>query len=118
MITIYGIRNCDTVKKSLRWFDDRQIPYRFHDYKKEGLDEALLASWLSQRGWQALINRQGTTWRKLGLTPEMMETSALSLILANLSMIKRPLIVEDDGLPLTGFEPAIWENGFISAPRL
>ncbi|HEX5277447.1 MAG TPA: ArsC/Spx/MgsR family protein [Fluviicoccus sp.] len=109
MITIYGIRNCDTVKKSLFWFDEQGITYRFHDFKKESLDPALLSDWLAQTGWQALVNCKGSTWRKLGLTPEVMESSAHSVIMDNLSLIRRPL-VSCAGVIATGFEPQKWTD--------
>lgn len=107
MITIYGIRNCDTVKKSLRWFDERQISYRFHDFKKNSLDPAILSDWLQQMGWQTLVNCKGTTWRKLALTPEMMDASAAGIILENQSLIRRPLVCF--GLDrIAGYAPEMW----------
>ncbi|MDO8330842.1 MAG: Spx/MgsR family RNA polymerase-binding regulatory protein [Fluviicoccus sp.] len=111
MITIYGIRNCDTVKKSLKWFDDRHIAYHFHDFKKQGLDEPTLNDWLERFGWEKLINRQGTTWRKLALTAEAMADpgQARAIILQNLSLIRRPLVLHSEiGALVIGFEPALW----------
>lgn len=107
MITIYGIRNCDTVKKSLQWFDERRLPYQFHDFKKQGLDAAVLQDWLERLGWEGLVNRRGTTWRKLALTESHMTKSAAPLIMANLSLIRRPVIQWEDRLTL-GFTPEEW----------
>lgn len=111
MITIYGIRNCDTVKKSLKWFDDHHVAYRFHDFKKQGLDEATLNGWLESLGWEKLVNRQGTTWRKLALTAEVMAEpdQAGTIILQNLSLIRRPLVLHSEsGAVVIGFNPALW----------
>lgn len=112
MITIYGIRNCDTVRKSLEWFDDRQIPYVFHDFRKQGLDETVLRQWLSSVGWENLVNRKGTTWRKLGLGPEQLADpgSAVTLIRENTSLIRRPVVVhEPSTAPVLGYQPQIWQ---------
>jgi len=65
MVTIYGIRNCDTMKKAMRWLDDHDIAYRFHDYRKEGLDSGRLQAWEKELGWETLLNRRGMLWRKL-----------------------------------------------------
>ncbi|TNC92514.1 ArsC family reductase [Thalassolituus sp.] len=94
MFTLYGIKNCDTMKKAMKWLDEAGISYHFHDYKKEGLPETLLDSWLSQHEWDELINRRGTTWRKLDdNTRENMDTAmARQVMLENPSIIKRPLL--------------------------
>ncbi|WP_221799732.1 ArsC family reductase [Oceanobacter mangrovi] len=94
MTTMYGIKNCDTIKKARKWLDDAGIDYQFHDYKKDGLSEALLDQWLAELGWEALVNKRGTTWRKLddSLKDNMNEANARQVMLENPSIIKRPLL--------------------------
>jgi arsenate reductase len=108
--TLYGIRSCDTMKKAWTWLDERGIAYAFHDYKKEGIDRAKLEAWAGQVGWERLLNRSGTTFRKLpdaertGLTLE----KAIGLMQAQPSMIKRP-VLEAGGRLFVGFNPAEYE---------
>ncbi len=95
MCDLYGIPNCDTMKKARKWLGSNGIEYSFHDYKKEGVNMALLTSWVEELGWEALLNRRGMTWRKL---PEYMKegvdrAKAIELMAANPSMIKRPVLV-------------------------
>ena len=94
MITLYGIKNCDTMKKARAWLDDAGVAYEFHDYKKDGLPADLLDTWMANLGWDALINRRGTTWRKLpdGVKEAIDEASARAIMLENPSIIKRPLL--------------------------
>ena len=96
--TLYGISNCDTIKKACVWLTNRGIEFQFHDYRKQGLDAEMLRSWAQQLGWQALINRRGTTWRQLA--PETRESldneSAIKIMLDNPAIIKRPLLVKDN----------------------
>jgi Spx/MgsR family transcriptional regulator len=105
MIHIYGIRNCDTVKKTLAWFSARDIIVDFIDYKKTPPDEPLLRRWLTRLDWEQLVNKRGTTWRKLpdvqrdGLT----EAGAIALMIANPSLIKRP-VVDSEGTLSVGFD--------------
>lgn len=104
--TVYGIPNCDTMKKARAWLDGKGIPYSFHDYKKAGIDSARLAQWVELVGWEPLLNRAGTTFRKL---PEadrqgIDAAKAQTLMLANPSMIKRPVVEHEGGL-LVGFAP-------------
>ena len=103
---LYGIPNCETVKKARAWLEAHGVPYTFHDYKKAGIDEPLLRDWTARLGWEAVLNRAGTTFRKL---PEaervgIDEDKAVALMLASPSMIKRPVIVQGDVL-LAGFNP-------------
>jgi len=95
MITLYGINNCDTIKKARRWLDDNGVEYTFHDYKKSGIDRTTLAQWCHELGYQVLLNTRGTTWRKLDETDKtgMNEKKAIDLMLANNSLIKRPVLV-------------------------
>jgi arsenate reductase len=108
-ITIYGIKNCDTMKKARAWLDQHGVAYNFHDYKAAGIDREHLARWSGKVGWEALLNRAGTTFRKLpdadkdGVT----EKKALALMLAQPSMIKRP-VLEVGGKVLVGFRPEIY----------
>ncbi|WP_029355621.1 ArsC family reductase [Bosea sp. 117] len=109
-ITIYGIKNCDTMKKARAWLDGRGIAYAFHDYKAEGIDKAHLKAWAKQVGWELLLNRAGTTFRAL---PEADKTSidadkAIALMLAQPSMIKRPVLDLGNRI-LVGFKPDIYE---------
>jgi arsenate reductase len=105
-ITIYGIKNCDTMKKARAWLDSHEVSYSFHDYKSAGISQAQLKQWSAVLGWEALLNRAGTTFRKLpepdraGLT----ESKALALMLAQPSMIKRP-VLDYGGKLLVGFKP-------------
>jgi Spx/MgsR family transcriptional regulator len=94
MIDLYGIPNCDTMKKARAWLDERGIAYRFHDYKREGVDEARLLGWIEELGWEALMNRRGTTWRKLpeDVRERMDSESAIRVMLENPSIIRRPLL--------------------------
>jgi len=109
--TIYGIKNCDTMKKARAWLDDHGIGYNFHDYKMAGIDDARLKRWVAKLGWEALLNRAGTTFRKLpdaektGLT----EARALALMIEQPSMIKRPVLEAGSKL-LVGFKPEIYEK--------
>lgn len=94
MLTLYGIPNCGTVKKARAWLEAKEIAHAFHDYKKAGLDEQQLRAWVAELGWEALLNRRGTTWRKL---PESTregidEASAIGLMLESPSIIRRPLL--------------------------
>lgn len=104
-LTLYGIRPCDTVKKARHWLDTRNIEYRFHDFRGDGLTPALLQSWLDRKGHEALINRRSTTWRGLSDTARagLNREHALSLILANPTLIKRPVLTGPD-LLLIGFD--------------
>jgi arsenate reductase (glutaredoxin) len=108
-ITIYGIKNCDTMKKARAWLDSHGVAYGFHDYKAEGVDKDKLKHWCDELGWEALLNRAGTTFRKLpdGDKEGLNERKALALMLAQPSMIKRP-VLELVGKLLVGFKPEIY----------
>jgi Spx/MgsR family transcriptional regulator len=109
-ITLYGIPNCDTVRKARAWLDTRGIAYAFHDYKKVGADPAKLAAWCTVAGWDKVLNRAGTTFRKLpdAERENLDETTAIALMLAHPSCIKRPIVEYPGGL-LVGFKEADWE---------
>lgn len=108
-IHLYGIPNCDTVKKARAWLDARGIGYTFHDYKKEGADPARLESWSDAVGWEAVLNRRGTTFRALSEADkaDIDRAKAIRLMQAHPSLIKRP-VVEYDGDVLVGFDPEAW----------
>ena len=110
MITVYGIPNCDSVKKARTWLTARGIAYEFHDFKKLGVPTDLLPVWLAAVGWQTLVNRKGTTWRKLdeGTRANVVDnTTAIALMLAQPSVIKRPVIAWGDGAFSVGFDPDV-----------
>lgn len=107
-VRIYGIKNCDTMKKAFTWLDEAGVAYEFHDYKKVGIDATTLARWCAQtEGWQALVNTRGTTWRKLSPKQQSIsdEAGAIALMIANTSLIRRPVLETPDGELLIGFDP-------------
>ena len=109
--TLHGIRNCDTMKKAWTWLDQNGIGYNFHDYKKQGINRATLEAWVEKVGWEVLLNRAGTTFKKL---PEQDKkaidaTKAVDLMLAQPSMIKRP-VLEIDGRLIVGFKPEVYAS--------
>jgi Spx/MgsR family transcriptional regulator len=108
---LYGIRNCDTVKKARAWLDQRGVEYRFHDYKVAGIDMARLDRWCGEVGWEALLNRAGTTFRKLADSQKQRLTQERAKVLmqAQPSVIKRP-VVELNGRLIVGFKPELYES--------
>lgn len=112
-VTFYGIPNCDTVKKARGWLDSNGIAYDFHDYKKTGADSAKLADWCAANGWETILNRAGTTFKKLpdNAKTGLDERNAIALMVEQPSMIKRPIVEHAGGL-LVGFKPAEWEAAF------
>jgi len=114
MTTLYGIPNCDTVKRARSWLDEHGIAYRFHDFKKEGVPEAELNEWLKSPGWDALVNRRGTTWRRLDEATRASvidAPSARAVLLANPSLIKRPVVQWGSTHGVTaGFDADQWKN--------
>lgn len=111
MTVIYGIPNCDAMKKARRWLDEHGIDYEFHDYKKKGIDEKKIRSWLKTVGWDALLNRRGMMWRKVpdDVKASIDEASAIQLMLETPSIIKRP-VLETGKLLLVGFNPEDYED--------
>lgn len=115
MLWIYGIKNCDTMKKAFAWLNNAGIAYEFHDYKKSGIDAETLVRWEKKLGWETLLNRRGSTWHKL---PEATKTginrrNALQLMQEQTSLIKRPLL-ENSALLLCGFDPENWQQALQS----
>ena len=113
-VTIYGIINCNTMKKARAWLDKHKVDYAFHDYKNAGIDRGKLEGWAKKAGWETLLNRAGTTFRKLpdkdkeGVT----EKKAIALMLAQPSMIKRPVLELGGGKLLVGFRPEDYSRAF------
>lgn len=112
-LTMYGIKNCDTVKKARVWLDDKGVGYAFHDYKALGVDAGKLAAWVAVLGWESVLNRAGTTFRALSESDKagIDAAKAVALMQAQPSMIKRP-IIEGDGVLLAGFKPEIYAARF------
>ena len=112
-ITLYGIPNCDTVKKARVWLDQRGLAYVFHDYKKAGADAGRLAGWVEQAGWEKVLNRAGTTFKKLPDADKqgLDAAKAVAVMAANPSCIKRPIVEYPGGL-LVGFKVEEWEAAF------
>jgi arsenate reductase len=112
MTTLYGIPNCDTVKKARAWLADHGIEVQFHDFKKQGVPEPQLDHWLKLAGWEKLLNRQGTTWRKLEDATKAAVTdarSARALMLSQPSVIKRPVVEWSASDVTVGFDAAAWQ---------
>ena len=107
--TLYGIKNCDTMKKARTWLDGHGVQYEFHDYKAAGIDAASLARWCGKVGWETLLNRSGTTFRKLpeAQKTDLTERKAVALMLEQPSMIKRP-VLEIGARVLVGFKPDLY----------
>ena len=113
-ITLYGIKACDTMKKARVWLDAKDVAYEFHDYKLQGADRAKLESWVDEHGWEKVLNKAGTTFRKLsdedkaGLDAD----KAIGLMLEHSSMIKRPVLDLGNGKTILGFKPEVYEAAF------
>lgn len=115
MITIYGIKNCDTMKKARSWLDSHGIGYRFHDYKAEGIDRTHLVKWIEAQSLDVVLNRAGTTFRKLSddEKADLTEAKAIELMISQPSLIKRP-VLEANGAITIGFKPEVYEALFSS----
>ncbi len=113
MITVYGIPNCDTVKKARTWLSEHGVDHTFHDFKKQGLPEAALDRWLAAAGWETVINRKGNTWRQLQDTTHAGVTDAAgarAVALESPSVIKRPVVEWANGDITVGFDAAAWQT--------
>ncbi len=110
---LYGIKNCDTVKKALNWLDTKNISYEFHNYKKQGLDETAFTSSITQHGWEATINKRGTSWRQLPDIDKKAfnDTTALKYARKNPSLVKRPLLIVN-GATYLGFNEKTYKDIF------
>jgi Spx/MgsR family transcriptional regulator len=113
MTIIYGIKNCDTMKKARAWLDARKVDYDFHDYKSAGIDRAVLEGWIKKVGWEVLLNRAGMTFRKLpdADRENLTEKKAIALMLVQPSMIKRP-VLEAKGKLTVGYSPENYKKLF------
>lgn len=102
MITLYGIPNCDSIKKARKWLTDQEIEYQFHDYRKDGISNELIQEFIHTFGWQQVVNKRGTTYRQLSaeVKDKLDETMALNLLLEQPAMIKRPILRLDNSLHL------------------
>ena len=112
-VTIYGIKNCDTMKKARAWLDGHGVKYEFHDYKASGIDRATLVQWCKQVGWEVLLNRAGTTFRKLSEREKQVSgpDAAIALMMVQPSMIKRPVLENGKRLAI-GFKPENYAREF------
>ena len=111
-ITVYGIPNCDSVKKARVWLTDHGVDYVFHDFKKQGVPPEAVDVWLQHVNWDVLVNRKGTTWRKLDLTLQASvvdKASARALMLKHASVVKRPVVVKGQTV-IVGVNPEAWES--------
>lgn len=113
MYTLYAISNCDTVKKARVWLAEHAVTYQFHDYKKSGIDRETLDRWLTQKPWEQLVNRSGTTWRKL---PDVEKPTnaeeAIALMMEKPSVIRRPIIESDEKIVAMGFDAPTYAETF------
>jgi len=107
MLTLYGIKNCDTVKKARRWLEEHEVEYQFHDFRQDGLDKKLLSSWVESLGWEKVVNKRSTTWRNLSDKEKEISTNAqaVKLLAINPTLIKRPVVQDNKNL-LLGFKEA------------
>lgn len=113
MVTLYGIPNCDTVKKARQWLDQQGVDYRFHDFRADGLSASQVEAWIADLGLDVLINKRSTSWKNLDAAARdsLDENSAVQLVLDNPTLIKRPLL-ESGKLRTVGFKPALYETLF------
>lgn len=112
-VTVYGIANCDTVKKARKWLTAQSVSHEFHDYKKKGIDAQSLNRWCDELGWEPLVNKRGTTWRKLddSLKQDLSRDRAIELMMEHTSLIKRP-VIDAGGKLLLGFDEAAYTTTF------
>ena len=110
---MYGIKNCDTIKKARRWLDDKGIAFQFHDYRVDGIDDQLLDQFIQHLDWELLVNKRGTTWRKLSDEQKAAvqdAESAKAVLLSEPAMIKRPILMSPDGRYLLGFSDSDYQQ--------
>jgi Spx/MgsR family transcriptional regulator len=111
--TLYGIKNCDTIKKARKWLSDNDIEYNFHDVRADGIDAATIENWIEQAGWETVLNRRGTTWRKLDSSVQEStdEDNVTNLLIEHPAMIKRPVLDADKSITI-GFKTDTYESIF------
>jgi Spx/MgsR family transcriptional regulator len=110
---VYGIKNCNTVKSALQWLRENKIDFEFHDFKTKGISEAKLKTWCSQKGWDAMVNKRGTTWRQLPAETQLKvinQSTAIALMKDKTSVIKRPVIESADSILALGFDPDVYRK--------
>ncbi|MGF1739625.1 ArsC family reductase [Vibrio profundum] len=114
-VTMFGIPNCDTIKKAKKWLDSQGISYQFHDYRKQGIDEQLVRRFCQELGWESVVNKRGTTYRQLSYEQKqsLNEQSAITLLIEMPAMVKRPIISVNNQLHI-GFKPEQYANIFTS----
>lgn len=119
-IVLFGLRNCDTMKKACAWLQAQALEYSMHDHRRDGIDADRLQAWCRVLGWEALINTRGTTWRKLSPAEQVIssETEALALMLAHPALIRRPVLEAPGGLLLVGFDAQRYRILLKTEPRL
>jgi len=117
MTTLYGIKNCDTVRKACKWLDAHNIKYTFHDVRNDGLDKNDLSAWVKSVGWESLLNRRSTTWRQLPDNDKegINETNAIQLMSSQPTLIKRPVLIHNKNIHV-GFKPADYATVFNQTP--
>lgn len=108
MLTVYGIKNCDTVRKALKWLDGEGVAYTFHDFRKDGLDVTTVQRWVDALGWESVLNKRSTTWRKLSEKDKdsLNDVTSVTLMVDNPTLVKRPVFESKDYI-LQGFTDAI-----------
>ncbi|MCU7800363.1 MAG: ArsC family reductase [gamma proteobacterium symbiont of Lucinoma myriamae] len=113
LITLYGIPNCDTVRKARQWLTENEVEYQFHNFKKEGLQQPLLEKWVNALGWETLLNKRGTTWRKLPdkVKADIDQDKAIQIMLDATSIIKRP-VLDNNGVLSVGFKDEQYQSLF------
>jgi Spx/MgsR family transcriptional regulator len=113
LVTVYGIKNCDTIKKARNWLSDNGIDYRFHDFRADGIDAATIEQWIAQAGWETVLNRRGTTWRKLDTSIQEATNSdnVAALLVEHPAMIKRP-VLDVEGVINIGFKADQYQTIF------
>ena len=113
MITVFGIKNCDTIKKARNWLTDQGIEYQFHDFRANGIDRDRIETWIQQTGWETVLNRRGTTWRKLdaAIQDTVNRDNVAALLAEHPAMIKRP-VLDIDGDISIGFKPDLYQSIF------
>ena len=111
MLTLYGIKNCDTVKKARRWLEDHGVEYKFHDFRQDGVDKKQLSNWVESLGWETIVNKRSTTWRNLSDSDKDISSNnqAVKLLLVNPTLIKRP-VTQKGKTVLVGFKEAEYKQ--------
>ena len=114
-VTVYGIKNCNTVKSALDWLTKNKVAFEFHDFKARGVSEEKLVEWCDQKGWEALVNKRGTTWRQLDASVQQGvsdQTTAIALMREKTSVIKRPVVESGGKILALGFDPEMYSEAF------